>query len=74
MDNELRERIKEIENENIVFGIFIFLIILSYIANKREVSYFINGREEDKKSYYYIIVFVFVIVVIIIMIVMIIIN
>jgi len=65
MDNELRERIKQIENENIVFGIFIFLIILSYIANKREINYFVNGSEEDKVTYYYIIVFVFVIVVII---------
>ena len=65
MDNELRKRLKEIEIEDIVLGIFVVVIILSYIANQIEKNYFINRNELDKKRYYYIQIIVFLIVVIV---------
>ena len=65
MDNELRERLRQIDIENIVFGIFIILILLGYYANSREKDYFINKDKEAKEEYYHIIVFIFLVTVII---------
>jgi len=65
MSDELFERLKEIEVENIIFLIFILIIGASYIANNFEKNFFIFGDEEDKKIYYYlqIIIFFFVIII-----------
>jgi len=65
MDSELRDRLKEIEIEDFVFGIFIIIIILSYIANNFEKKYFINREQEDKETYYYLQIFIFFIVVLV---------
>lgn len=61
MDNEIRERLKEIETEDVILGIFIILIILTYLANQAEKRYFIAGEEEDKKTYYYTQIIVFLV-------------
>lgn len=65
MDNEIKERLWEIEVENVFLVIFIFIIILSYIANVFEKSYFINGSDEDKDKYRNIQIFIFLVVVLI---------
>ena len=65
MDNELRERLRQIDIENIVFVIFIILLLLGYYANSREKDYFINKDKEAKEEYYHIIVFIFLVTVII---------
>lgn len=65
MDNELEKRLKEINVENIVFGIFIIIIIMGYYANDREVDFFLNRNEDAKRDYYYIMIFIFLVVVII---------
>ena len=65
MNNELESRLKEINNENIIFGIFIILVILSYIANDYEKRYFLNRLEKDKDRYRYIMIIVFIVVVIV---------
>ena len=65
MDNELRKRLNEIEIEDVVLGIFVVVIILSYIANQIEKNYFINRYELDKRRYYYIQIIVFLIVLIV---------
>ena len=65
MDNELRKRLSEIEIEDVVLGIFVVVIILSYIANQIEKNYFINRCELDKRRYYYIQIIVFLIVLIV---------
>lgn len=65
MNNEIRDRLKEIEVEDFVFMIFIVIILLSYIANNYEKNYFINGVEEEKIKYYYLQIFIFLVVVIV---------
>ncbi|MBQ8681812.1 MAG: hypothetical protein IJ509_02770 [Bacilli bacterium] len=65
MNNELEKRLKEIKGENIIFGIFIILIILAYYANDREVDYFLNKNQTSKQEYYYLMIFIFLIVVIV---------
>ena len=63
MNDNLKKRLKEIEVEDMVLGIFIVIIILAYTANKIEKNYFIKGLEIDKKKYYYLSIFIFSIVV-----------
>ena len=63
MDNETIKRIKEIEFEDMVFVIFIVIIIMSYIANDYEKKFFIYRDEYDKKIYYYLQIIIFLIVV-----------
>lgn len=65
MNDELREHFKKIRVENIVFAIFIILILLAYYANNKEVDYFLNKNETSKKEYYYLQIIIFLIVVII---------
>ena len=65
MDNEIIKRIKEIEFEDIVFVIFIVIIIMSYIANDFEKKFFIYKNESDKKTYYYLQIVIFLIIVVI---------
>ena len=65
MDNEIKGRLKLIKVENLFLLIFIFIIILSYIANWFEKEYFINKDNEDKEKYRNIQTFVFFIVVLI---------
>ena len=65
MDNEIKERLELIKIENFFLLIFIFIIILSYIANDFEKSYFEKGSIEDRDNYRNIQVFIFFIVVLI---------
>ena len=65
MDNELRSRLQEIKNEDVILLIFIILIIITYIANQHERNYFVNRVESSKKIYYYLQIIVFLSVVII---------
>lgn len=65
MNNNLEIRLKEINIENIIFGIFIVLIILGYYANAKEVDYFLNRNEYSKKEYYYLMIFIFIVVTVI---------
>ena len=63
MDNEIKERLELIKIENFFLLVFIFIIILSYIANDFEKSYFENGSIEDRDNYRNIQVFIFFITV-----------
>ena len=65
MDNDTIRRIKEIEFEDMVFVIFIVIIIMSYIANDFEKKYFVYKDEGDKESYYYLQIIIFLIIVVI---------
>lgn len=65
MNNELEKRLSEINTEDMIFIVFIVIIILSYVANEYEKKYFINGDDNDRLRYYYLQIFVFLIVVII---------
>ena len=52
MDNkEIKERINDINIENIIWVIYIFIIILSFYSNVLEKDYFINNNIESKDKY-----------------------
>lgn len=65
MNSELDKRLKQIGLENVVFGVFIILIILAYFANEEEVNYFLQKNELSKKRYYYLMIIIFFVVVLI---------
>lgn len=65
MNEEQLERLKQIEIEDIIIGIFFILLILAYSANQAEKNYFIYGLEDDKRKYYYTQIFIFIVVVIV---------
>lgn len=65
MDNETIRRIKDIEFEDMVFVVFIVIIIMSYIANDFEKKFFVYRDEEDKRTYYYLQIIIFLIIVVI---------
>ena len=59
------EIIKEIETENFVWIIYLFIIGLSFLANKFEKDYYINGYIDDKEMYRIINIFIFSVVLVI---------
>ncbi len=59
------EIIKEIETENFVWIIYLFIIGLSFLANKFEKDYYINGNIDDKEKYRIINIFIFSVVLVI---------
>ena len=58
MDNKI---LREIETENFIWVIYLFIIGLSFIANKFEKDYYVNGTPESKDKYRVINIFVFAI-------------
>ena len=59
------EIIKEIETENFVWIIYLFIIGLSFLANKFEKDYYINGNIDNKEKYRIINIFIFSVVLVI---------
>lgn len=59
------DRLKEIKDENIVWIIYIGIIILSYYANYKEVKYILYNDEKSRKKYRDIMILIFTILVII---------
>ena len=57
--------LKEIETENFIWIIYLFLIGLSFLANKFEKDYYINGNINDKEKYRIINIFIFTVALII---------
>ena len=65
MDNDLSERLRKIAIEDNFFVLFIFLIVLAFIANNYEKDYFMYKEDDDRKKYYYLQIFIFSMVVIV---------
>lgn len=59
------DRLKEIKDENIVWIIYIGIIILSYYANYKEVKYILYNDEKSRKKYQDTMILIFTILVII---------
>ena len=59
------DRLKEIKDENIVWIIYIGIIILSYYANSKEVKYILYNDEKSRKKYRDTMILIFTILVII---------
>ena len=59
------KRIKQIENENLIWIIYLFIIFFSFYANKLEKDYFINRNISSKNKYRTINTIIFITLVII---------
>ncbi|MBQ9019324.1 MAG: hypothetical protein IJ097_03305 [Bacilli bacterium] len=51
MNNDLQNRIKQIDTENFIWIIYLIIIALSYKANYYEKDYFINKNNNSKNKY-----------------------
>ncbi len=64
MEDKLN-RIKEINIENGVWVIYIFIIIFSWIANRKEKDYILYGDERSRVEYQKLMILIFLVLVII---------
>lgn len=62
---EISNKLKEINNEEIIWVIYIGIIILSYYSNDLERKYFINKDLNSKEKYRSIMILIFLILVIV---------
>lgn len=58
MNNKL-DRLEDIKKENIVWIIYIGIIILSYYANSKEKKYILYNDEKSKKEYQNLMITIF---------------
>lgn len=65
--NELNDKLKEFKAEEIVWIIYIGIIILSFYSNELERKYFINNDLESKKKYTDLMIAIFTILLIVYM-------
>ena len=64
MEDKL-DKLKEIKDENIVWIIYIGIIILSYYANSKEVKYILYNDEKRRRKYQNTMILIFTILIII---------
>lgn len=64
MEDKL-DKLKEIKDENIVWIIYIGIIILSYYANSKEVKYILYNDEKSRRKYQNTMILIFTILIII---------
>ena len=65
MDKSRIDKLNDIHTENIVWFIYIGIIILSYYANSKETKYLLFDDEESKKEYQDLLILIFSILVIV---------
>lgn len=65
MDSNLQEKLKQLDIEDFIWVIYIFIILMSWYSNHLERKYFLYRNDEDKKRYRTIIVFIFSILIIV---------
>ena len=63
--DELNDKLKELRNEDLIWLIYIGIIVLSYISNYFERSYFIFNDTVSRDKYRMINIFIFSILVVI---------
>ena len=62
MNNEsIEKRLEKIKIEDIIWILYLIIIILSFIANSIERNYFIKNDIKDKKKYQNLMIFIFTI-------------
>lgn len=62
--NEKYERLKDIKTENIIWVIYIVIIIMSWYANSKEKKYILYNDEKNRKEYQKLMTLIFSILVI----------
>lgn len=61
MNNELEDKLKELDEEDLVWFIFIILFIIKMYSNLVERNYRINNSESDRVKYHNLNIFTYVI-------------
>ncbi len=61
MNNELEDKLKELDEEDLVWFIFIILFIIKMYSNLVERNYRINNSERDRVKYHNLNIFTYVI-------------
>ena len=61
MNNELESKLKELDEEDLVWFIFIILFIIKMYSNLAERNYRINNNESDRIKYHNLNIFTYVI-------------
>ncbi len=51
MNLKIEKRLKQIQNENIVWYIYLFIILFSFYANSLEKDYFLTNNINSKNTY-----------------------
>lgn len=62
--NEKYERLKDIKTENMIWVIYIVVIIMSWYANSKEKKYILYNDEKNRKEYQKLMTLIFSILVI----------
>ena len=65
MNNEIKERLKDLKIEELIWIVYLGIIFLSFYSNSLERDYFINNNEESKDKYRKIMILIFSILVIV---------
>lgn len=65
MNSDLQERLKQLNIEDFIWVIYIFIILMSWYSNYIERKYFLYRSEEDKEKYRSIIIVIFTILVVV---------
>ena len=63
--DDIDDRLKEIKNEELIWTIYIGIIILSFYSNWLEKKYFLTNDLECKKKYREVMIFIFSVLVIV---------
>ncbi len=63
-NEEVKKRLKTLKIEDIIWVIYIGIIIASWHSNNLERDYFINGNNQSKEKYRKIIITIFIILII----------
>ena len=59
--NDINDKLKEINNEDIIWVIYIGVIFLSFYSNSLERKYYVNNDKIAKEKYQKILIFIFAI-------------
>lgn len=62
---ELEEKLKEINIEDFIWVIYIFIILMSWYSNSKERHYFIYKDEKSKEEYRCLVVMIFTILLVV---------
>ena len=62
--NEKEERLKDIKTENLIWVVYIGIIILSWYANSKEKHFVLYNDEKSKKEYQNLMILIFSVLVI----------
>lgn len=61
MNDEIKDRLKDLDIEDFIWIIYLGIIFLSYYSNHLERKYFLNNDLESKKKYRTIMIFIFIV-------------